>query len=110
MLDIWRPGVPLLKLRVYQFEHLLLKHLPKLHDHFISIHLLPDYFASQWFLTLFAYSASHEVVVRIWDILINEGWKTVFRFGIGTLKLMEKELLSFDLEVMSMFLKKYKVS
>jgi hypothetical protein len=106
MINIWRPGVPLLKMRVYQVDQLLEMHLPVLYEHFKAIHLAADYFASQWFLTVYAYCVTPNVVEYIWDVLFSEGWKTVFKVGLASLQLIEKELLKFNLEHMSMHLKK----
>jgi hypothetical protein len=37
--ELWLPGVPDLKLRVYQFDALLAQHLPRLHRHFKAMSL-----------------------------------------------------------------------
>ena len=52
--ELWRPGMPQLKLRVFQLDQLLFRHLPRLRAHLKSVGLAPDVLASQWFFTLFA--------------------------------------------------------
>ena len=54
-------------------------------------------YASQWFLTLFAVYFEIDVVVRIWDIYLVEGKKTIYRVGLAILKLMEQKLITAEL-------------
>jgi len=62
MKDLWRPGVPQLKLRIFQFDRLLQQCKPHLAAHFKQIGLSPDFFASQWFLTLLSYNVPSDQV------------------------------------------------
>ena len=54
-------------------------------------------YSSQWFLTLYAIYFNIDVVVRIWDVYLVEGKKTIFRFALAILKLCEKKLMSAEL-------------
>lgn len=101
MKELWRPCVPQLKLRIYQFQRLLSQKLPVLQAHFVRIGLTADIFASQWFLTLLSYNLPLEVLLHVWDVLVMDGWKTVFRVGISMLKLFEGKLLLMGLEELS---------
>ena len=104
MVELWKPGVPQLKYRIYQFDRLLASLVPELHAHFANIGLSPDFFASRWFLTLFSYSMGPcECLYRFWDVFFHEGWKTVFRAGIAMLKSVKERLLSMSLEEISKF-------
>ena len=101
MRELWRPCVPQLKLRIYQFRRLLSQKLPVLQSHFQKIGLTAEVFASQWFLTLLSYNLPLDVLVRVWDVLVMDGWKTVFRVGVAMLKLFEGKLLLMGLEELS---------
>ena len=57
-------------------------------------------YASQWFLTLYCVYFEIDVVVRIWDIYLVEGKKTIFRVGLAILKLLESKLLTAELSDM----------
>ncbi|GBG27237.1 TBC1 domain family member 1 [Hondaea fermentalgiana] len=103
MRELWRPGVPQLKLRIYQFDRLISSKLPLMHAHFREIGLAPDFFASQWFLTLMSYNMSMTQLLRVWDVLIFDGWKTIFRVGIAVLQRCEKDILGMSLEQLSHF-------
>jgi len=105
MRELWRPGVPQLKLRIYQFDRLISSKLPKISQHFREIGLAPDFFASQWFLTLMSYNIPMEELVRVWDVLIFDGWKTIFRVGLHVLRSRESEILNMGLEQLSNFFK-----
>jgi hypothetical protein len=85
MRELWRPGVPQLKLRIFQFDRLLNRLNPSLWAHFRQIGVTPDFFASQWFLTLLSYNLRFQDLERVWDVLLTDGWKTVFRVGIAVL-------------------------
>lgn len=112
MRELWRPCVPQLKLRIFQFRRILSQKLPALQAHFHKIGLTADVFASQWFLTLLSYSLPLEVLVRVWDVLIMDGWKTIFRVGVAMLKLFEGKLLLMGLEELSQVFRhnKFKIS
>ena len=94
MKELWRPCVPQLKLRIYQFGRLLHRKLPDLEAHFSNIGVTPDFFASQWFLTLMSYNLPLDLIVRVWDVLMVDGWKTIFRVGISLLNTFKEELLT----------------
>jgi len=55
-------------------------------------------YASQWFITLFAVNFPFDVLVRIWDIYLLEGEKTIYRVAIAMLLKNESRLLVKDFE------------
>ncbi|CAG8479109.1 12494_t:CDS:2 [Racocetra fulgida] len=86
-----------LQLRLYQFSALLAQILPKLHEHFQRHAIHPAMFASQWFLSLFAYTYPLPLVLRIYDIVFAEGApETIMRVAIALLKKNESNLLSYE--------------
>eukprot|EP00742_Colponemidia_sp_Colp-10_P009296 GILJ01010127.1.p1 GENE.GILJ01010127.1~~GILJ01010127.1.p1 ORF type:complete len:938 (-),score=135.06 GILJ01010127.1:115-2928(-) len=99
------PGLPRLKLAVYQFDQLVQAFLPTLHDFFMQNHMTADFYASQWFITLFAYDLPLPLVARVWDVFYEEGWKIVFRVGLALLQRIEAELLEMEFEYALTFLK-----
>ncbi|KAG2199829.1 hypothetical protein INT47_009442 [Mucor saturninus] len=83
-----------LQLRLYQFSSLLDQILPDLSD-FLNLHEVnvPMY-ASQWFLTLFAYAFPMELILRIYDIVFAEGAaETIMRVSIAMLKRSQSKLM-----------------
>lgn len=86
-----------LQLRLYQFSSLLDQILPELSD-FLNLHEVnvPMY-ASQWFLTLFAYAFPMELILRIYDIVFAEGAaETIMRVSIAMLKRSQEKLLKLN--------------
>lgn len=84
-----------LQLRLYQFTSLLAQILPKLSDHLAALSVHPPMFASQWFLTLFAYTFPISLVMRIYDIIFAEGAaETIMRIAIAMLKKSEDVILT----------------
>jgi hypothetical protein len=109
MRELWLPGCPELKLRVYQFDALLKRELPRLHQHFRFQGLQVEILVTQWFLTLFSYSLPMPVLVRVWDfIFFHQGWKGLFRLGLARLKSAEDRILALDIEEMPRFLKEFR--
>lgn len=86
-----------LQLRLYQFSALLSQILPKLHAHFQLHAIHAAMFASQWFLSLFAYTYPLPLVLRIYDVVFAEGApETIMRVAIALLKKNEASLLEID--------------
>ncbi len=46
-------------------------------------------FANKWFLTLFSCVLPLELVYRIWDLYVWEGWEAITKVGLAILKLSE---------------------
>jgi hypothetical protein len=63
----------LLQLRLYQFDRLLQEILPRLHEHLAEQGIRSTMYASQWFLTIFAYRFPLEFVYRVLDIILATG-------------------------------------
>ncbi|KAK9720093.1 hypothetical protein K7432_004354 [Basidiobolus ranarum] len=84
-----------LELRLYQLNALLSQILPDLVRHFQEHGVNTGMFASQWFLTLFAYSFPLPLVLRIFDIVFSEGApETIMRISLALLKRNQEQLLS----------------
>ncbi|CAI2175177.1 4895_t:CDS:2 [Funneliformis geosporum] len=83
-----------LQLRLYQFSCLLSQIIPSLHSHFRLHGIHEAMFASQWFLSLFAYTYPLPLVFRIYDVVFAEGApETIMRVAIALLKKNEEKLL-----------------
>ncbi|RIB10916.1 rab-GTPase-TBC domain-containing protein [Gigaspora rosea] len=86
-----------LQLRHYQFTALLSQILPDLHAHFLEFGVNVAMFASQWFLSLFAYTYPLPLVLRIYDIVFAEGApETIMRVAVALLQKNEAKLLALE--------------
>ena len=72
--------------------------MPKLAAHLAAENCGASMYATQWFVTLFAYSLPFDVVLRIWDVMMLEGTKAVFRVALALLTTQQEALLKLPFE------------
>ena len=104
--DLFIQDMPGLHMRLYQFERLLEDLEPALYCHLhrrgVSSHL----YATQWFLTLFAYRFPLQLVLRIYDLIFSEGLEAILRFGVVLMQKNAETLLKMtDMGQLTTFLK-----
>ncbi|PKK77985.1 RabGAP/TBC [Rhizophagus irregularis] len=99
------PGMDGLQLRLYQFDRLVEEMLPKVHNHLQAQGINSSMYASQWFMTLFAYKFPLSLVFRIYDTIFTEGIEAIFRFSIALLKKNEKRIVEMEFETLLEYLK-----
>lgn len=99
------PDMPGLHLRLYQFDRLLEDNLPQLYLHLSRQGVRSSMYASQWFLTLFAYKFPLQIVLRIMDIIIAEGTEALLKFGLALMEKNMSTLLGLEFEDLLNFLK-----
>ncbi|KAI0445538.1 RabGAP/TBC [Xylaria telfairii] len=104
--DLFIQDMPGLHMHLYQFERILEDLEPALYCHLhrrgISSHL----YATQWFLTLFAYRFPLQLVLRIYDLILSEGLSAILRFGIVLMQKNSSTLLGMsDMSQLTTFLK-----
>ena len=56
-------------------------------------------------LTLFTRDFSFDLVVRVWDIFLHQGWKIIHRVSLALLKMHEREILGMDMEKILYFVR-----
>lgn len=79
-------------------EKLFNKFLPRLSSHFHNEKVHITMFATQWLLTLYSSSFPFELVTRVWDIFLLEGWKIVYRVMIALLDSASSKLMRLHFE------------
>ncbi|KAJ3179202.1 GTPase-activating protein [Irineochytrium annulatum] len=103
--ELFTPNMSGLQLRLYQFDKLLDELLPTISRHLASQDIRSNMYASQWFMTMFAYRFPLEMVFRIWDIIFAEGIEAMFRFALALLKRNVDAILTLEFEELLEFLK-----
>ena len=104
--DMFIADMPGLHLRLYQFERLLEEFEPALYCHLHRRGVSPNLYATQWFLTLFAYRFPLQLVLRIYDLILSEGLGAVLKFGIVLMQKNVQTLLGMqDMAQLTTFLK-----
>ena len=94
MKGLFLPNFPDLKKKFYVFLNLEKKFLPKIYDILKRDNILPSLYLSEWFLCLFTHDMSIDIIVRIFDVFLLEGFKVIYRFSLAFLKLKEKSFLA----------------
>src|ERR1700734_2769242 len=75
--------MPGLLLPLYPFERLLEDFEPALYCHLHRRGVNPQLYATQWFLTLFAYRFPLQLVLRVYDLILSEGLEgAILKFGV----------------------------
>lgn len=93
-------------MHLYQFERLLEDLEPALYCHLHRRGISPHLYATQWFLTLFAYRFPLQLVLRIYDLILSEGLSAVLRFGIVLMQKNATTLLGIsDMQQLTTYLK-----
>ncbi|XP_027358966.1 EVI5-like protein isoform X2 [Abrus precatorius] len=107
MEGLYLAGLPLVQQYLFQFEHLVREHLPKLGEHFSHEMINPSMYASQWFITVFSYSFPFHLALRIWDVFLYEGVKIVFKVGLALLQFCHDDLIKLPFEKLIHALKNF---
>jgi hypothetical protein len=94
-----------LQVRNYQFDRLLEENCPKVYKHLCDLDVRSTMYASQWFMTIFAYRFPLELVFRIYDIIFAQGEESILRFAIALMKSNQETILSLDFEQAIEYLK-----
>lgn len=105
--DMFINDMPGLHLHLYQFERLLEDFEPALYCHLHRRGVSPQLYATQWFLTLFAYRFPLQLVLRIYDLILSEGLEgAILKFGIVLMQKNAQTLLEMrDMAQLTTFLK-----
>ena len=99
--------MPGLHLHLYQFERLLQDLEPALYCHLHRKGVAPQLYATQWFLTLFAYRFPLQLVLRIYDLILSEGLEgAILKFGVVLMQKNAETLLGMnEMSTLTNFLK-----
>jgi hypothetical protein len=104
--DLFIQDMPGLHMHLYQFERLLEDFEPALYCHLHRKQVTPHLYATQWFLTLFAYRFPLQLVLRIYDLILSEGLSAILKFGIVLMQKNAATLLAMaDMAALTTFLK-----
>merc|ERR1712232_1114953 len=99
------PGMPNFAPVMDLFSNLILIKLPRLYQHFKRLDLEPGMYASQRFMTIYAYNFPFKFVTRVWDLFFMQGWSIIFKVGIILLKILEPKLLESGFEQILVYIR-----
>eukprot|EP00457_Paulinella_chromatophora_P005737 gb/GEZN01005754.1/.p1 GENE.gb/GEZN01005754.1/~~gb/GEZN01005754.1/.p1 ORF type:complete len:532 (+),score=64.16 gb/GEZN01005754.1/:39-1634(+) len=96
-------GFPLLKRYFFIIEKLIQEHNPKFVKHLLFVAetnqiaadaLSPQVYTTAWFMTLYASMLPLDVTLRLWDIMLSEGTKVLFRMALLLVKQQEANIIA----------------
>ena len=90
---IYLPDFPELKKKFYVLLNLEKKYIPKSYKILCRDEVYPRCYASEWFICLFARSLEFNILVRIFDTFVLEGFKVIYRYALAFIKMKEEELI-----------------
>ncbi|KAG7453581.1 hypothetical protein JOB18_039767 [Solea senegalensis] len=100
----YRPDIGYMLKYFAAFEVFFEENLPQLFSHFQMSNLTPDLYLIDWIFTLFSKSLPLDVACRVWDVFCRDGEESLFRAGLGILRLYEDVLLQMDFIHIAQFL------
>ncbi|KAK9451571.1 rab-GTPase-TBC domain-containing protein [Limtongia smithiae] len=103
--DLFLPEMPGLHLKLYQFDRIMEETIPAVHTHLHRQGVLSSMYASQWFLTFFAYKFPLPIVLRIFDTVVAEGLESILRFGVALMARNEAAIVNLEFDALVTFLK-----
>jgi TBC1 domain family member 10 len=83
---------------LYVSEKLIHQFLPRLAKHLDKETIHVTMFATQWILTQYTSSFRFELVTRLWDCFLFEGWKITYRVMLSLLQHSQAALLTRSFE------------
>ena len=93
MEGLYLPGFPDLKKKFYVLLNLEKKFIPEIYNILKRDEALPSFYASEWFMCLFCKKVKPNILVRIIDVFLYEGYKVIYRFAIAFLKMKENDFI-----------------
>lgn len=81
-------------------ENLIAQFLPRLAKHLDREMIHVTMYATQWLLTQYTSSFKFDLVTRVWDCFLFEGWKITYRVMLSILQHTQAQLLSMSFEEM----------
>lgn len=98
MRGLFREGMAITHKVLHVAEKLTFLHLPRLAKHFKREHIHVTMYATQWLLTQYTSSFNFDLVVRVWDSFLGEGWKIIYRVMLALLSQSQAKLLKMGFE------------
>lgn len=103
--ELFCPDMRGLHRQLYQFDRLLELKSPLLYNHLVKQGIKSSMYASQWFLTFFAYKFPLDIVLRIYDIVITHGIEALLKLAVNLNLKNEERLLTLKFDSLLEYLK-----
>ncbi|EER11537.1 TBC domain-containing protein, putative, partial [Perkinsus marinus ATCC 50983] len=95
----YQPGMTALLRDMYAFDRLSGRKATNAHRHLEECGIQDmSWICVEWFQTVYSTVFAFDTVLRIWDPIMTEGWKILFRVGVAIFKIFQDELDAMDFE------------
>lgn len=74
---------------------LLAKNIPELDSYLTELNITPAMYCTEWFMCVYTRSFPYDVVVRVWDIFLSEGWVIVYQVALALLELFKSNTCEY---------------
>lgn len=78
---------------LYIAEKLMGQFLPRLSNHMEQESIHVSMFVTQWLLTVYTSTFPFDLVARVWDSFLVEGWKVMYRVMLSLLENAQEDIL-----------------
>lgn len=99
------PGLPGLGRCTFILDNLLQSFMPDIAKHLENERVISSMFATQWFITVYTYNMPFSIVLRMWDVFLQEGYAAAFVFAIALFKIFADQIRKKSFEGLLRFLK-----
>lgn len=69
--------------------------------------MTPEFYATQWIVTLFSYDLPIEIVTKVIDLFLIDGWKIVFKLILALLSATYDKIKKLEYEEILTYLKAF---
>lgn len=101
--EVWKSGMPHLKIAIFQLEFLVKLKLPILAKHMKLIDLKLDVIVTSWLLTLFVHLHAQQgfpnsEIECVWDYFLIHGWPALISTCLALLDMSQQYVIGESLE------------
>lgn len=87
--SLFRRNLNRLSMCFYQFDLCICSCLPRLRGHLLANKVSYFMFSTEWFVSLFSSVLPFNLLVRVWDLFLADGWRAILLTGIALLSYFE---------------------
>ena len=95
---LYLPSMAETQCALYVFGKLGKTHLGRTWTHMLKQGMHPTMYATEWLMTMFCRGFSFDLVTRVMDVYLSEGYKIVYRVALALIKNIDSELADAEFE------------
>ena len=92
-------GFPKLKSILFVYLNLLKKFMPTVYEFFKNQKFPHSYYAAYFFIYMFSNKLKFNVLARVFDVFLLEGYKIVYRVALALIKINKEKFLKKEIDL-----------